>query len=64
MGASKIAISLDEKLLTRLDQLVQTQVFPSRSKVIREAVRENSNDSTEAVSPVNERSSTNSLSKR
>jgi len=40
MGASKIAISLDEKLLTRLDQLVQTQVFPSRSKVFREAVRE------------------------
>ena len=40
MGASKIAISLDETLLTRLDQLVQTQVFPSRSKVIQEAVRE------------------------
>ena len=40
MGASKIAISLDEKLLTRLDRLVQTQVFPSRSKVFREAVRE------------------------
>ena len=40
MGASKIAISLDEKLLTRLDQLVQTQVFPSRSKVFREAVTE------------------------
>jgi len=33
MGASKITISLDEKLLTRLDQLVQTKVF-------REAVRE------------------------
>lgn len=40
MGASKIAISLDETLLNRLDQLVQTQVFPSRSKVIQEAVRE------------------------
>ncbi len=40
MGASKIAISLDETLLTRLDQLVQTQVFPSRSKAIQEAVRE------------------------
>ena len=40
MGASKIAISLDESLLTRLDQLVQTQVFPSRSKIIQEAVRE------------------------
>ena len=40
MGASKIAISLDETLLTRVDHLVQARVFPSRSKVIQEAIKE------------------------
>ena len=40
MGASRIAIHIDETLLTRLDQLVQTRAFPSRSKIIQEAVKE------------------------
>ena len=40
MGASRIAIHIDETLLTRLDQLVQIRVFPSRSKIIQEAIRE------------------------
>jgi len=40
MGASKIAISLDEEVLGRLDSLVREKVFPSRSRAIQEAVEE------------------------
>jgi len=40
MGKSKVAISLDESTLNRLDKLVQKQVFPSRSQAIEEAVAE------------------------
>ena len=40
MGASRIAIHIDETLLTRLDQLVQIRAFPNRSKIIQEAIRE------------------------
>ena len=40
MGRSKVAISLDESTLNRLDKLVQKQVFPNRSKAIQEAVVE------------------------
>lgn len=40
MGRSKVAISLDESTLSRLDKLVQKQVFPSRSQAIEEAVAE------------------------
>ena len=40
MGRSKIAISLDESTLNRLDKLVQKQVFPNRSQAIQEAVAE------------------------
>lgn len=40
MGKSKVAISLDESTLNRLDKLVQKQVFPSRSRAIEEAVAE------------------------
>ena len=40
MGTSKIAISLDEKLLGRLDGLVRKRVFPSRSRAIQAAVEE------------------------
>ena len=38
MGRSKVAISLDESTLDRLDKLVQKQVFPNRSQAIEEAV--------------------------
>ena len=40
MGRSKVAISLDESTLHRLDELVQKQVFPNRSQAIQEAVAE------------------------
>ena len=38
MARSKVAISLDESTLDRLDQLVKKQVFPNRSRAIEEAV--------------------------
>ncbi|HXV78790.1 MAG TPA: ribbon-helix-helix domain-containing protein [Candidatus Binatia bacterium] len=40
MARSKVAISLDESTLDRLDQLVKKQVFPNRSQAIEEAVVE------------------------
>jgi metal-responsive CopG/Arc/MetJ family transcriptional regulator len=40
MARSKIAISLDESTLERLDHLVRKQVFPNRSQAIEEAVTE------------------------
>ncbi len=40
MSRSKVAISLDESTLDRLDRLVKESVFPSRSQAIQEAVEE------------------------
>lgn len=40
MPVTKIAISIDSKLLNRLDKLVQKRIFPNRSKVIQMAVEE------------------------
>jgi len=40
MAKSKVAISLDESTLDRLDQLVKKRVFPNRSQAIEEAVAE------------------------
>lgn len=40
MARAKVAISLDESTLDRLDQLVKKRVFPSRSQAIEEAVVE------------------------
>jgi len=40
MNAAKITISLDQDLLQRLDRLVQSRVFPSRSQAIQVAVQE------------------------
>ncbi|WP_447970174.1 CopG family ribbon-helix-helix protein [Nitrospira sp. M1] len=40
MPRSKIAISLDESTLKRLDQLVDKASFPNRSQAIQEAVDE------------------------
>lgn len=40
MAKSKVAVSLDESTLDRLDRLVQKQVFPNRSQAIEEAVAE------------------------
>ena len=38
MSTTKIAITLDQKLVSRLDRLVKQRVFPSRSKAIQAAV--------------------------
>jgi metal-responsive CopG/Arc/MetJ family transcriptional regulator len=40
MGKSKVAISLDESMLDRLDRLVKKRIFPSRSQAIEEAIAE------------------------
>ena len=43
MSTLKVAITLDEKTLTKLDRLVKASVFPNRSKAIQEAVEEKLN---------------------
>jgi Arc/MetJ-type ribon-helix-helix transcriptional regulator len=40
MSAAKIAITIDEDLVKRIDLLVQQKAFPNRSKAIQEAVEE------------------------
>ena len=40
MASAKIAITIDESTLQRLDRLVKDQVFPNRSKAIQDAVEE------------------------
>jgi metal-responsive CopG/Arc/MetJ family transcriptional regulator len=40
MTAAKIAITIDEELVKRIDFLVQQKTFPNRSKAIQEAVKE------------------------
>jgi len=40
MSVAKITISIDERLLNRLDVLVQSQIFPSRSQAVQSAVQE------------------------
>jgi metal-responsive CopG/Arc/MetJ family transcriptional regulator len=40
MAASKIAITLENDMLKRLDMLVKSKTFPNRSKAIQEAVAE------------------------
>lgn len=40
MAKTKIAITLEEKILDRLDRLVKSRVFPNRSKAIEQAVEE------------------------
>ena len=40
MSATKIAITIEEELLSRVDRLVREQRFPNRSKAIQEAVAE------------------------
>ena len=43
MATAKIAISIEEEILGRLDLLVKSRVFPNRSKAIQEAVKEKLN---------------------
>jgi len=40
MAASKIAITIDDKILKQIDILVKSKCFPNRSKAIQEAVTE------------------------
>ncbi len=40
MRAVKIAVTIDHELLTRLDQLVKENLFPSRSRAVQEALRD------------------------
>ncbi len=43
MASAKIAITIDEKTLRRLDRQVKERVFPNRSKAIQDAVEESLN---------------------
>jgi len=43
VSTQKVAITLEEKTLTKLDRLVKSRVFPNRSKAIQEAVEEKLN---------------------
>ena len=40
MNKTKIAITLDQKVVDCLDQLVSEHIFPNRSQAIQEAVQE------------------------
>jgi len=40
MGQAKIAISIDDSLLARVDTLVAENLYPNRSRAIQEAVQE------------------------
>jgi metal-responsive CopG/Arc/MetJ family transcriptional regulator len=40
MSSAKITISIDEKLLKKVDRLVKSRRFPSRSEAIQEAIHE------------------------
>ena len=40
METAKVAISINRKILKRLDRLVKNKVFPNRSKAIQEAIED------------------------
>lgn len=40
MNAAKVTISIDQDLLSRIDRLVESDVYPNRSQAIQEAVKE------------------------
>jgi len=40
MPKSKVAVSLDQRTVQRLDRLVRSAMFPNRSQAIQEAVDE------------------------
>jgi len=47
MGTSKIAITLDNDMVKKLDMLVKSNTFPNRSKAIQETVGEKLNRRSE-----------------
>ena len=40
MSVAKVAISVDNRILRKIDQLVEKHFFPSRSRAIQEALEE------------------------
>ncbi len=40
MSTAKVAITIDNQLLKKLDLLVKEKVYPNRSNIIQEAVKE------------------------
>jgi len=40
MSTTKIAITIEEGLLQKLDRLVKSKIFPNRSKAFQQAVEE------------------------
>jgi len=40
MSTAKIAITIDQDLLVRLDRLVKQKRFPNRSRAVQEALRD------------------------
>jgi len=40
MGKAKIAITLDEKIVSRLDRLVKQEAYTNRSQAIEAAIRD------------------------
>ncbi|MGA2640272.1 MAG: ribbon-helix-helix domain-containing protein [Spirochaetia bacterium] len=43
MGKAKIAITIDEKIVLRIDHLVKQEAFANRSQAIEEALRDKLN---------------------
>jgi metal-responsive CopG/Arc/MetJ family transcriptional regulator len=43
METAKVAVSINKSTLNRLDNLVKSHVFPSRSRAVQEAVEEKLN---------------------
>jgi metal-responsive CopG/Arc/MetJ family transcriptional regulator len=40
MRSVKIAVTIDQDLLTQLDELVENNHFPNRSRAVQEAIRD------------------------
>ncbi len=40
MGRARIAITLDERVVGRIDRLVRSKAYPSRSRAIERAIEE------------------------
>ena len=43
MPTAKIAITMDDKLLKEVDLLVKEKIYPNRSKIFQEAIKEKLN---------------------
>lgn len=40
MRVAKVTVSIEQTLLNRMDRLVKSRAFPSRSQVVQEAIKE------------------------